>query len=105
MTAIYKNSLGTYPIKLRMHRYQNKNLAIQMICAAGAYKGESFAFLTTNLYKLDKPNQAFIDINNLENAIEFIKKYRLGKIVNRASSGYCTYPVVEFNMEEVEKYV
>lgn len=50
-------------------------------------------------------NESFIDVNNNPFALDFICEYGLGKVTGRSkSSGYCLYPSVVFDMEQVEKY-
>jgi len=53
-----------------------------------------------------KDNEAYIDTNNCPWAIDFINDYALGVLTGKKKvSGYCIYPVVRFNMDEIEKYV
>lgn len=48
--------------------------------------------------------EAYIDTNNCPWAVEFIEKEGLGKRTGRMGrSGYCTYPVVKFDMEKVKE--
>ena len=50
-------------------------------------------------------NEAFVDTNNLPEAIDFIREYGLGKLNGLAArSGRCIYPMVEFDMDAVKKY-
>ena len=56
-------------------------------------------------YKL-KENETFIDVNNCPWAVELVGKLGLGTFTGLyGRSGYCTYPAVEFNKDELEKYV
>lgn len=51
------------------------------------------------------PNMAFVDTNNLPEALGFIREYGLGKETGKfAQSGWCIYPLVEFDMDAVRKY-
>jgi len=51
-------------------------------------------------------NEAYIDTNNCPWAIDFINKYKLGELTGKKRvSGYCTYPVARFDMDEIEKHV
>ena len=53
-----------------------------------------------------KPGHSYIDVNNCPEALGLIKKYKLGKETGRVKfAGYCCYPEVEWNMEEVMKHV
>ena len=48
--------------------------------------------------------EAYIDTNNCPWAVDFIEKEGLGKRTGRSGrSGYCTYPVVKFDMEKVKE--
>lgn len=52
-----------------------------------------------------RENEAYVDTNNCPWVLELIREYRLGEesgYVKR--SGYCNYPAVLFNMEELRKY-
>ena len=50
--------------------------------------------------------EAYIDENNCPWAVSFIESYKIGKRGSRfGHSGYCTYPVVEFDEQELLKYV
>ena len=53
-----------------------------------------------------KPNEAYVDVNNLPEAMAFIREYGLGYDtgVNR-QSGFSIYPLVAFDMDEVRKHV
>lgn len=45
-----------------------------------------------------KSNEAFIDTNNVPDALEFITENDLGALTGRIGySGFCHYPMVEFN--------
>ena len=67
----------------------------------------AIAKLTTCLHdKSLKDNEAYIDTNNCPWAIDFINNYALGVLTGKKKvSGYYTYPVVRFNMDEIEKHV
>ena len=50
-------------------------------------------------------NFAFVDTNNLPSALDFVREYKLGTVTNKtALSGFCRYPLVEFDMQELMKY-
>ena len=52
-----------------------------------------------------KENEAYVDTNNFPEAISFIEKYKLGKPTGLLGfSGYCCYPLVEFDMDEIDKH-
>lgn len=51
-------------------------------------------------------NEAYIDTNNCPWAMDFITQNNLGRDTDYSrSSGYCVYPLVEFNMDELNKYI
>lgn len=68
----------------------------------------AIARLTTCLNQKGKlkDNESYLDTNNCPWAIGFIKKYNLGEVseFRCGYSGYCTYPVVVWNMDELKKY-
>lgn len=58
--------------------------------------------MTVNLDMILPPNQAFIDTNNFPDATMLINNNQLGKFTGRtAQSGFCTYPLYEFDMERL----
>lgn len=98
-----------YIIGLQLTKYsENDNLAIIMRCYTedGFYDGD-FAKLTVNLSEKLPENQAYVDTNNLGvDVCEWIFDNHLGKCLPRfKQSGFCMYPLFEFDMEELKKYV
>lgn len=95
-----------HDIALSVEHYEiSGNLAIQMWSFDEGYP-EPWSMLTVNLDRKCEPNCAFIDTNN--NGVEIIDwleanhlGYDTGII---HSSGYCTYPMFKFNMDEVMKH-
>lgn len=67
---------------------------------------EYFGDITVNVpFSGAYGNIACVDTNNNSNIIEFIKRYKLGKDTGLiAYSGYCTYPLYEFDMDMIDKY-
>ena len=50
-------------------------------------------------------NAAFVDTNNLPEAMQLIQQLNLGTFTGvQERNGFCEYPLVLFNMEEVGKY-
>lgn len=102
----------TYKInRIELNRYTADNaLAIQLYCIDKDYGFEEpFATLTVclGLDKIIKPNdnRSFLDTNNCSWSEEFVEKYNLGKPTGfNGVSGYCTYPLYEWNIEELKKY-
>ena len=102
MTLTYEDFYCKENVNLAVHSYaSNDNLAIMMICAE---THEPFASLTVNLDKKLISNQAFIDASNLRLALCFVINNKLGRLVGLGHSGFCDYPLIEFNMSEVKKY-
>ena len=97
----------TNEITFEIHEYANNgNLAIQMICWDEGFP-EPYSMLTVNLDKKCRPNCAFIDINNNGyDIINWLVVNNLGRVTGSIrTSGWCTYPEFEFNMDELKKYV
>lgn len=88
--------------------YSGGGLAIEMISVERGIPTETFAILTVNLdcytgMKTQSGTRAYVDINNNGrwNCTEFIRKYGLGRPTGRlAQSGFCTYPLYEFNTDK-----
>lgn len=108
MARLKLNAWGsTHEITLAIHKYaENDNLAIEMLCWDEKFP-EPWSMLTVNLSRKCKPNCAYIDTNNNgDEIINWIIDNNLGTDVGVYEvSGFCIYPMVEFNMDEVKKYV
>ena len=66
--------------------------------------GELYADLTVWLKPLSQ-NMACINVNDFNEAEEFIKKFNLGIPTGEyVTSGFCEYPVYKLNMDEIKKY-
>jgi len=66
-----------------------------------------YGTLTVNLEgKTLEKDCAFVDVNNNGSSIlEWIEKNGLGKRTGRIEqSGFCLFPEVKFNIEEIDKY-
>lgn len=84
----------------------NGTLAIQIMGDCGDGYLEPIATLTVCLVNENKANEtrAYVDTNNCPWAMDFIEKYKLGEETGLYGlSGYCMYPLVEFNMEKVKE--
>jgi cellulose synthase/poly-beta-1,6-N-acetylglucosamine synthase-like glycosyltransferase len=97
--------LNSYNVYLEINKYvYNDTLAIIIQCSDGDVYGN----LTVNIDdKLSGKNCAFIDTNNLgETILDWIVRNKLGEPTGVIGfSGFCAYPEVRFNMEEVKKYL
>lgn len=93
----------TYNLQLYMGTYNNNNnLAIEIIDVDTI---EPFTDLSVNIAPLPK-NQFCVDINNFKEGIDLIKKYDLAIDTGLTlSSGFCSYPVYELNIENAKKYM
>lgn len=103
MKAVYEDFYIKEEVTLEIMQYHNGNLAIQMWCYDDNFK-EPFSMLTTNLGEKLSADKAYVDTNNLRTGFDFILKYNLGELVGFGQSGFCTYPLVKFNLDEVVKY-
>ena len=84
-----------------IEEYENGNMALILYCD----DGEPFADLTINTLVMPVKEWACIDVNNFPEATDLIKKYDLATFTGKTiSGGFCTYPVFEFNMDNVNKY-
>ena len=51
-----------------------------------------------------KPNESYVDTNNCPWAPEWIEENGLGRNTGkRARSGYCTYPLYQFDMKRIDE--
>ena len=92
----------TYKLHTVIDRYQStNNIYIGLVCD----NGEPFADLTTNIMPLPD-NMSAVDTNNCSWAEDLIEDYELGtKKKTTLSSGFCTYPLYEFDMNKVKEYL
>jgi len=88
---------------LSVGKYDNNgHIAIQIWCEDGP-----FATLTVNLPATKKlpMNQAFVDTNNFPGGPALIKQLGIGKrIAGSAVSGFCSYPLYEFDEEALRNW-
>lgn len=104
MGMTMKTSYGIYDeVELRVSRYmaddsiaimaenqQDGPIATITVCLCDRWLGE---------------NEGYVDTNNCPWALDFIKKYKLGAPTGRTrQSGFCTYPAVKFDMEQLKLY-
>ena len=95
-----------YEVSLNSQKYsQNGNLAITMDYLDDEFNAWlPFANLTVNLGEKLPPNKAYVDTNNCPWAREFIVMYGLGKFTGKIGmSGWCEYPMYEFDMNKIEE--
>ena len=89
---------------INIEKYANNdNLAIMLICETEGFP-EPYATITVNIDDLDE-NQSCVDTNNCPWAIDLIEEYKLGEPTGKIiQSGFCTYPVYQFDINELKKY-
>lgn len=101
---IYKSRYETYENCFLKHigYYMDSSPAIEVWNAAVG----PICRLTVCLCELAlAENESFVDVNNNPYALDFVYEYGLGRVTGRfESSGYCLYPSVIFDMEQVKKY-
>lgn len=99
-----KTEYGTYHnCRLVADRYLlDESLCIRIV----EDDGEGVAILTVCLDAIGlKSNEAFVDTNNCPWADSFIETYELGTFTGKKKpSGYCVYPLYQFDMDKVGKY-
>lgn len=70
---------------------------------------EYFSTLTVCLgedRRFSEPGFAYVDTNNMPGAEQFIKENGLGEPTGAwTRSGFCTYPLYKFNIDELKKHV
>lgn len=93
----------TYEIALLKGKYANNDtLAIEMVVVENGEIVEEWNMLTTNIGESNmfaNDTMAFVDTNN--NGNEIIKWLTKNKIAKKTDiygrSGFCSYPLIEFN--------
>lgn len=91
----------TYPVTLKFLQYNdNKTLAVKLVSAIPPWS--PFATISVNLGGgRQDDTHAYLDTNNCPWAVEFLQDNEIAKPVEGAIgvSGFCTYPLYEFNLE------
>ena len=94
---LFNKTYSVFPVKSQY--LNNKTLAVLLRERDGC----PFATLTVNIEASDivaSDRRAFVDTNNCPWAEEFIKVNNLGIPTGyTAFSGYCEYPLYEFNLD------
>lgn len=96
-----------HEITIDIDNYANNgNLYIGLVCWDEEFP-EPWSDLTVNFDIKCEPNKAFVDTNNNGSDIErWIVMNKLGMPTGRVcTSGFCTYPEYEFNIDELKKYM
>lgn len=98
-----RTTFGVYEgVYLQVGKYQaDDSMAIQ------AWNQQDGPIATLTVCLCDRSleeGEAYIDTNNCPWAVDFIEQEKLGKRTGRTGrSGYCTYPVVKFDMKKVKE--
>ena len=88
-------------IKLEVQQYANNwQIAILLYNSRWEYYWDLSVFIVPFKYE----NYMAVDTNNLPNAEEFIQEYNLWTLVGYTQSWFCTYPIYEMDLDELEKY-
>lgn len=99
---VLRTEFGIYEdVYLQVGKYQADNsIAIQVWNRDGPIATLTVCLCDRSLGE----NEAYIDMNNCPWAVDFIEQAGLGKKTGRIGhSGYCTYPVVKFDMQKVKE--
>ncbi len=93
-------------VTLRISSYCNNNRVAIAMYEEWEGHHEQYGVATVNLDDfLFGPAEAFMDENNHPGITKCFVDAGLAKPLNRLGySGYCQYPVVELNLEEIAKY-
>jgi len=99
----YKLEDGTEVYVLRSTYTSNGSLAVMLY---DAEDNEPYAVITTNIDDSDNLHNkffAFVDTNNCPWAKEFLIRNCLGvPMPQKGHSGFCTYPLFLFAIDEIE---
>ena len=95
----YKLYNEIYNIKLMRSIYSdNNNTAI----IAETEEGEPFGVLTVNLGEDLPKDMAYINTNNMPDALDFLIKNDLAEDTGKTGkSGFCTYPLVKLKLDKI----
>ena len=99
----FKSQWGTeHTVELEIQQYLNNNcMHIDLIEVDSR---EPYSNLTTNLGAKVPDYCAYIDINNLPEALRFIEEHNLGEFTGIVGfSGFCEYPLYMFNVERLRE--
>lgn len=89
----------TFPVALKIARYNTGNLAVILMRKEEAGYWDVWTVLTVSLPVLCDTNCAYIDVNNNgEEILEWLTQNQLAVPTGRSErSGYCEYPEYRFN--------
>lgn len=101
----YDWEFGKEKIRLKVGNYMYGNRLYIGMLFLSSDGWEPFSDLTVNLPHVQvKANEAFIDHNSSKAKLDFIVRHKLGKVSDEtASSGYCTFQKVAFDLERLRE--
>lgn len=101
MKAIKFNGTDGFIVK---GKYENGNLALVMISEDEYGYQEDVAVITSNLGKLLPDNQAYVKTYSENTGImeALVKSGIVEEILGESVNGYASFPLVKFNLDEVE---
>lgn len=105
-TLVYEWELDKEQVMIKVDAYcDNDRLAILIFNKQEGGEFDLFGDLTVNLpYEDTEPNEAFISDFDTKSKLQFIEKYRLGKVLDEVGySGFCQYAKVAFDFEQLAK--
>lgn len=105
-TLGYDWEFGHEELTIEVNSYANNgSLYIGLYHLVDGYP-ESFGDLTVNLpYGGTRANEAYIDDFSSKSKLQFIKKYKLGKVLpEKGHSGYVAYNKVAFDLERLTEF-
>ena len=103
---IYKSKiLGNIPVTIMVGRYaNNRSLYIGLLKRPDEDGEDFFGDLTVNLPGNVPTHCAYVDTNNLSGVLPFLKENKLATpLPFVGSSGFCTYPLFQFNIERLRE--
>ena len=105
MTFDVKTRWATYPkCYLRIGKYANNDHVAISVWSA---EEGPIADITVNIRGIENclPDCSCVDVNNFPEATRIIKELGIGKYRGcELVSGWCAYPVYEFDMEKLNQY-
>ena len=104
-TLEYDGNLGKEQVRLLVKAYYHeKRIYIGLIKGENGEPG-LFDDLTVNLPNENlKPGEAFISDFDCKHKLQFIRKNRLGKVLQEIGhSGFCDYRKVQFDLKRLEE--
>ena len=105
-TLEYEGSLCKEELILKVDSYRCKNRLFIAMIKKKDQEEELYDILTVSLPGENiKINEAFISDFECRYKLSFIRKYKLGEVLQRVEhSGFCDYRLVRFDLEKLAEY-